>query len=225
MKWLESILSWHNKVTSFCALLCVNLLYALLFIFGKTFLSVFCYSAVLVIVAGLLLKGTPPNNNNKQTSLPSTGRGEAIVTSAGGSGGCKNCTLSYLASACLFSGGLTDSNVEIVSYKRIEDMLFCAYEFVNKSASISRDILLWRDPIASTKIGALLWCVGYLAGWLSFAQLSFVGLWVIMCGSIVRDLLYVQHIKPILCPHSQVLIKKVTDLVDVIPRMKTYKKH
>eukprot|EP00922_Rhytidocystis_sp_ex-Travisia-forbesii_P017182 GHVS01025623.1.p1 GENE.GHVS01025623.1~~GHVS01025623.1.p1 ORF type:complete len:168 (+),score=46.74 GHVS01025623.1:262-765(+) len=146
-----------------------------------------------------------------QPSAPSS----SSCGAAAASGGC--CFLASLWSC-------NNNSVEIFSYESVQDSLLCVYERMNRCASISRDIVLWRDPIASTKIGVLLWCVGKVASWLSFAQLSFVCIWVVMCGSVVRDLLYVQHIQPLLSPHAQALQQKVVQMVDVIPRMKTYKK-
>eukprot|EP00922_Rhytidocystis_sp_ex-Travisia-forbesii_P043402 GHVS01064735.1.p1 GENE.GHVS01064735.1~~GHVS01064735.1.p1 ORF type:complete len:223 (+),score=10.42 GHVS01064735.1:81-749(+) len=220
MRWLESVLTWENKLTSACALGCINLFYALMFLLDKTLLSLTCYLLLFFLGVGVFFRLCASADEKKKDvevsgTDPSSGRKVDDVAT-------KGLSICSLFSPNLFCS-LGDTSVEIVSYKRVEDNMLYVYDGVNRIGSIVRYILLWKDPVASTKVFGLLWTCGYLASWLSFAHLSFLCVWIITCGSMVKHLA-IRHLQPVLCPHVQAMKGKVVELVEAIPRMKTVRK-
>eukprot|EP00922_Rhytidocystis_sp_ex-Travisia-forbesii_P043401 GHVS01064734.1.p1 GENE.GHVS01064734.1~~GHVS01064734.1.p1 ORF type:complete len:224 (+),score=13.28 GHVS01064734.1:82-753(+) len=221
MRWLESILAWENNITSACTLGCINLFYALVFLLDKTLLSLTCYLLLFFLGVGLFFRLCAPageKHNRVEVSGADTSPARNVDYVA-----TKGHSICSLFSPNLFCG-LGDPSMEIISYKCMEDNMLYIYDTVNRIGSVVRYILLWKDPVVSTKFVGLMWMCGYLASWLSFGQLSFLCVWIITCGSMVKDLVITQYLKPLLCPHVTVIKGKIVQFVEAIPRMKTAKK-
>eukprot|EP00922_Rhytidocystis_sp_ex-Travisia-forbesii_P017179 GHVS01025620.1.p1 GENE.GHVS01025620.1~~GHVS01025620.1.p1 ORF type:complete len:158 (+),score=47.22 GHVS01025620.1:26-475(+) len=87
MQFVESILGWHNRLTSLCALIAVNLFYALLFVFDKTLLSVSCYVGLLFLSVGLLFRVTTEQKHSAKTTGGGGGGEAGALAGAGGKTG------------------------------------------------------------------------------------------------------------------------------------------
>lgn len=98
------------------------------------------------------------------------------------------------------------------------------YDVVNDVASYLRDVVMWRDPAVSLKLCGLIYAATYVASWLSFALLSFTVMWVLMCGSIVKDLVYEQYVAPVVEPQISCMKDKLAEILDKVPKMKSIHK-